>query len=184
MEQVNFDQSLRNIPFGSRKEYTKQMTHSIRRTIFNMRWAAAFYLGIIKSKEDEETKETFCFLTQRPAPFVEELKEFSSEVTRLIDDTRWRKHVTNPVQQNLRATLRDIQSQGDKMYVKSDKGDSFYLMKPQDYGSLLKNSLTSLYKKTSLDEVNATLKADRKIAVELELKTVSWSVHQGKHLDS
>ena len=53
MEQVNFDQSLRNIPFGSRKEYTKQMTHSIRRTLFNMRWAAAFYLGIIKSKDEE-----------------------------------------------------------------------------------------------------------------------------------
>ena len=43
-------------------------------------------------------------------------------------------------------------------------------MKPQDYGSLLKNSVTSLYKKSSLDDVDDTLKADKKIAEELELE--------------
>ena len=56
------------------------------------------------------------------------------------------------------------------MFVKSDKGASFYLMKPQDYGRLLKNSLTSLYKKSSLEDVNETLKADKKIAEEIELE--------------
>ena len=146
------------------------MTHSIRRTLFSRRWAAAYFLGYIKNKDDEEPKETYGFPTQKPAPFVEELKEFSSEVTRLIDETRWRKHYTNPVQQNLRATLRDIQNKDDKMFVKSDKGASFYLMKPEDYGGLLRNSVTSLYRKTSLDEVNDTLKADKKIAEELELE--------------
>ena len=37
MEQVDFDQSLKNIPFGGKKEYVKQMTHSIRKTDFSMR---------------------------------------------------------------------------------------------------------------------------------------------------
>ena len=73
-----------------------------------MRWSAAFYLGIIQS--NEEPKETFGFPTQNPAPFVEELKEFSSEVTRLIDETRWRKNFNNPVQQNLKTTIKDIQN--------------------------------------------------------------------------
>ena len=53
-----------------------------------MRWSAAYYLGYIKNKDDEEPKETYGFPTQKPAPFVEELKEFLSEVTRLIDETR------------------------------------------------------------------------------------------------
>ena len=51
MEEKDFNQSLKNIPFGARKEYTKQLTHSLRKTIFSMRWAAAFYLGILESSD-------------------------------------------------------------------------------------------------------------------------------------
>ena len=41
---------------------------------------------------------------------------------------------------------------------------------PDDYGGLLKNSITSLYRKSSLNEVNETLRDDKKIAEELELE--------------
>ena len=126
MEQVDFGQSLKNIPFGGKKEYVKQMTHSIRKTVFSMRWAAAFYLGIIK--ESDEVKETYGFNSQKKVPYVEELKDFCSEVTHLIDGVRWRKNVSNSVQQKLRDTIRDLAGNSDTpmMYAKADKSDKFY----------------------------------------------------------
>ena len=167
MEEKDFNQSLRNIPFGARKEYVKQLTNSVRRTVFSMRWAAAFFLNIIES--NDTNKETYGFPSQKKVPFVEELREFSSRVTDLIDNISWRTNVSNPVQQNLRNTLNDLNDHPDKMYVKSDKGDKHYVMSPEDYGSLLKNHLTSDYKKGSLDDFNRVLDADRQIAQELDI---------------
>ena len=83
MEQVDFGQSLKNIPFGGKKEYIKQTTHSIRKTVFAMRWAAAFYLGLIPPNDNP--KETYGFPSQKPVPQVDELKDFCSEATHLID---------------------------------------------------------------------------------------------------
>ena len=37
MDKINFGgKSVKNIPFGSRKEYSKQLTHSLRKTIQEM----------------------------------------------------------------------------------------------------------------------------------------------------
>ena len=42
-------------------------------------------------------------------------------------------------------------------------------MSPEDYGSLLKNHLTSGYKKGSLNDFNRVMDADRQIAKELDI---------------
>ena len=55
------------------------------------------------------------------------------------------------------------------MYVKSDKGDKHYMMSPEDYGSMLRNHITSGYKKGSLDAFNRAVESDRQIATELEI---------------
>ena len=79
MEQINFGgKSMKNIPYGSKQEYKKQMTHSVRKTLFAMRWAAFFYLGM--AKPEDEQKETYGFPSQKKVPRIDLLDEFSSEV--------------------------------------------------------------------------------------------------------
>ena len=78
MDKINFGgKSVKNIPFGSRKEYSKQITHSLRKTVFSMRWAAAFYLGILKS--NDEKKETYGLPSQATVPLVPELYNFCTD---------------------------------------------------------------------------------------------------------
>ena len=121
MEQINFGgKSMKNIPFGSKKEYTKQMTHSLRKTLFAMRWAAAFYLGLLPAPKNED-KETFGFPSQKTVPWVDQLADFSNEATQLIDNTKWRRNTSNPLQQEMRDIIRDNVTNNANMIGKADK---------------------------------------------------------------
>ena len=135
-----------------------------------MRWAAAFYLGIIK--ESDEVKETYGFNSQKKVPYVEELKDFCSEVTHLIDGVRWRKNVSNPVQQNLRDTIRDLAGNSDDpvMYAKADKSDKYYKLPPETYNKMLRDHITQDYKKGSIEDVNEVLRKDKILAQKLEIQ--------------
>ena len=71
MKQVNYETSMKNIPLGGKKEYTMQLTHSIRKVVYAMSWAAFIFLNDIQCKE----KETYGFRSQKKMPIVEELKD-------------------------------------------------------------------------------------------------------------
>ena len=63
---------MKNIPLGGNKEYVMQLTHSIRKVVYAMSWAAFIFLNDIQC----EDKETYGFRSQKPMPMVEELKDF------------------------------------------------------------------------------------------------------------
>ena len=71
MEQVNFETSMKNIPLGGKKEYAMQLTHSIRKVVYAMSWAAFIFLNDIQCEE----KETYGFRSQKKMPIVEELED-------------------------------------------------------------------------------------------------------------
>ena len=153
MDQVNFGgKSVKNIPLGSKKEYSKQMTHSIRKVVFNMRWAAAFALGIIQS--GKEKKETWGFPNQDTVPWVPELADFSNAVTSLIDGIKWRRYASNPLQQEMRTLMRDNLTNNPNMIGIADKTRNLYDVPAEDYDRRLHDHITQDYQKCSLDDFN------------------------------
>ena len=68
---------MKNIPLGGNKEYVMQLTHSIRKVVYAMSWAAFIFLNDIQC----EDKETYGFRSQKPMPMVEELKDFKDATT-------------------------------------------------------------------------------------------------------
>ena len=169
MEQINFGgKSMKNIPYGSKKEYAKQMTHSVRKTLFAMRWAAFFYLGM-NTKENEEEKETFGFPSQSKVPKIDELADFSNEVTDLIDKTKWRRNTSNPLQQEMRNIVRDNLTNNPNMIGKADKSSNWYNVTAEDYDRRFHDHITQDYKKGSLDDFNEVLRNDKAIAEDLEI---------------
>ena len=73
---------MKNIPLGGNKEFVMQLTHSIRKVVYAMSWAAFIFLNDIQC----EDKETYGFRSQKPMPMVEELKDFKDACT-----TQWNK---------------------------------------------------------------------------------------------
>ena len=43
MQQLKFETSMKNIPLGGNKEYVMQLTHSIRKVVYAMSWAAFIF---------------------------------------------------------------------------------------------------------------------------------------------
>ena len=74
MEQVKFETSMKNIPLGGKKEYAMQLTHSIRKVVYAMSWAAFIFLNNIQCEE----KETYGFRSKKKMPIVEELEDFKN----------------------------------------------------------------------------------------------------------
>ena len=74
MEQVKFETSMKNIPLGGKKEYAMQLTHSIRKVVYAMSWAAFIFLNDIQCEEKETCSTNgiqlnllfFCILSSLP----------------------------------------------------------------------------------------------------------------------
>ena len=60
----DFGYSLKNIPIPSKKEYSKELTHSVEKFVRNLRWRAHFFLN----PNDRPSKETYGFKYQSPTP--------------------------------------------------------------------------------------------------------------------
>ena len=44
---------MKNIPLGGKKEYVMQLTHSVRKVVYAMSWAAFIFLNNIQCEEKE-----------------------------------------------------------------------------------------------------------------------------------
>ena len=87
MEQVNWNLSLKNIPFPSRKSYLFELINSTASFAANLSWKVYFFLN----PTDNERKETFGFRTTEPAPFVVELKDFYDDLFELVNNVRFKR---------------------------------------------------------------------------------------------
>ena len=132
-----------------------------------MRWAAAFYLGILKS--NDEKKETYGLPSQATVPLVPELYNFSNAVTELITGTKWRRNVNNPLQQEMKNVMRDNLTNNANMIGLADKSGNMYDVTPEDYDQRLHDHITQDYRKGSLDQFNEVAKKDKIIAKKLDI---------------
>ena len=106
------------------------------------------------------------FISAKPPPIIQELKEFKNDLVDLIQNIKFRQ-VPNNFQNKLQKDLNHVKKD-DHLYIPADKTNSYYRAKPADYEHLLEQSIHKNYKKTDRAAVNNIIKAD---------------IHMGKKLD-
>ena len=142
-----------------------QLTHSIRKVVYAMSWAAFIFLNDIQC----EDKETYGFRSQKPMPMVEELKDFKDACVDLIGGIKWRRNASNPLQSKLKEDIKKI-NKNPNVIVAADKSHNHYEMEPEHYSKLLHDHITKDYKKSSPDEFDRVTAKDKKLAEDLDLE--------------
>ena len=112
-------------------------------------------------------KETYGFISTKPSPIIQELKEFENDLVDLIQNIKFR-HVPSHFQNKLQKDLNHIKKD-DHLYIPADKTSNYYRIKPADYKILLEKSIHKNYKKTDRAAINNIIKADIHIAKNLDL---------------
>ena len=145
MKKFHFKHSLKNIPLGNRKQYHSIMISKVESLIQRMRWK------LIAVKSEKVNQENhYGFKTTNNAPQIDELKPFEDDVYKLITSIEFKK-VNNDFQTSLQNTIKSIKDSKD-IIIESDKTKNLYSIPPNEYQTILKDNITSVYKKS--DETN------------------------------
>ena len=117
-----------------------------------MRWA------VIHDKQKEKIDEsergnTYDFRTSARAPACPELKEFEDDLFGLIRDIE-RRHISDPLQDRMKADLTYIKSLQNEIVVCSDKTSQLYIMNVEEYKAFQKREIMKNYRRVDVDVVN------------------------------
>ena len=111
--------------------------------------------------------EIYGFISTKPPPIIQELKEFENDLVDLIQNIKF-IHVPNHFQNKIQKDLNHIMKD-DQLYIPADKTNNDYRVKPADYEHLLEKSIHKNYEKTDRSAINNIIKADIHIAKKLDL---------------
>ena len=159
----DFGYSLKNIPIPSKKEYLKELTHSVEKFVRNLRWRAHFFLN----PNDRPSKETYGFKSIRAPPQIKELKQFEDRLFTLIRNIEFRPY-TNTFQEKLRRDIKVIED-SDDVFVAADKTTNYYKLTPAEHDELLQKNIQKDYKKVKEEDIIPSVMKQIDIVEELDI---------------
>ena len=165
MEQVNFGYSMKNIGIPGKQEYILRLTHSVNKFCNNLRWRVYFFLF---PNEAPAKKVTYGFKSLKPAPAIDQLKDFQDKLVDLIQKVETKK-VKNNFQEKLKKDAEKVRKD-KKLYIGADKSTNFYKMDTNSHDALLKKNVTKDYKKTNEDRVSNINVKQKEIVTKLDLE--------------
>ena len=112
-------------------------------------------------------KQNFGFNTTNSPPQLKELVAFEDDLFTMIKELKFRQ-VRNSFQNDLTKRVQEIRN-SKEIIVKADKTRNLYKIPVDQYRNLLRNNITSEYKKSSDNEVNKVNKEASKIAKKLKI---------------
>ena len=145
MEKINFGYSLKNIPIPSSKQYHKCFIDKLNSFIRRVRWKVFFYENDDEDSYDVNKSDTFGFASDRFPPQNEALRPFEMDLYELARSITF-KPMTNSFQNSLQKDIQSIKS-SNKMFVAANKTTNIYKMDVDNYRKLLRDNITSTYKK-------------------------------------
>ena len=154
---------MKNIPNYSKLQYQKVLTSKTESFIKRMRWK----LFAIQNPNSMTKKITYGFNTTNPPPQIPELKPFEDDMFELI-----RKIEYQPVQTDFQSKLKeDIQKikNTQEIIVSADKSNNKYAIPVHDYKKILLENMTKEYKKSTIDNVQATNREAANLTNKLEI---------------
>ena len=107
-----------------------------------------------------DQKETYVFISTKPPPIIQELKEFENDLVDPIQNIKFR-HVPNHFPNKLQKDLNHIKKDGH-LYIPADKTNNYY-------EHLFEKSIYKNYKKTDRSAISNITKTDIHIAKKLDL---------------
>ena len=155
---------MKNIPVPSNTEYIKRLIEKVENFTKRLRWRVFFFLNP-QSKTDH--KETYGFKSPKSPPFIPQLKHFEDDLLKLIEEVRFRK-ISSPLQNELKKDMTRIRNEKN-ILAPADKTSNYYSVTPQQYDSLMKDNVTSSYKKSDQQTEHVTNIEAKRIAEDLEL---------------
>ena len=120
---------MKNITIPRKQEYTLQLILSVSKFVSNIRKRAYFYLNPIPA--GTEKKETFGFRSQKPAPYMPELKGFEDKLYDLTKSVEFRETKTI-FQTKMARDLKDIDRE-HKIYMAADETNNFYKVEKETF---------------------------------------------------
>ena len=163
MEQINYEQSLKNIPVPDRKKYCHMLINSAEKFLKNARWRAYFFLNPSTSN----SKNNFGFRSLKAAKASKEMKNFEHDFIKLVSSIEFR-NPSNPFQDKLKSTCESINSDS-KLIIPADKTTNFYRLEPEMYENLLEKNIQKDYKKENESAVKKINLAHSKITKDLDI---------------
>ena len=166
MERINLGYSIKNIPIPNEKSYLNQLIEKIEAVIKRMRWKAIFFTGE-NDEEDHTIPERYGLKSETCPKQQEELKPFESDLIQLVKEIKFRR-VKNSFQKKLAQDLKNINS-SQKTVTPADKTTNMYRLEKAEYQKLLRDSITTTYKKASTKLEQKINAAEKKLAKDKNL---------------
>lgn len=169
MDRKNFGYSLKNIPIPSNQGYLKCLIGKVENFIRRIRWKAYFFEKQTVNN-DEEKKENFGFKSNAAPPPNDALAAFENDLYEMVRSIEFKSSTSkNGFQRQLDKDAKDIASSPDVL-VFADKTTNLYSVKPETYKKLLKENITTTYKKTTASTRLEINKEAKRIAQQLKLE--------------
>ena len=165
MEQVNFDQSLKNIPVPDTKTYREGLICALDKVIKAFRWKAKFFL---KPKANQIKKENYGLNSIKSPEAIPELKNFENDLINLAQNIKYRQY-ENKTQKNLKNTCDKIKME-PKLIIPADKTSNFYKLDGAQYEELRSKDVQKCYKKEKIQTFIKVNKEHIKIAEKLDIE--------------
>jgi hypothetical protein len=110
-----------------------------------MRWKALFFMNKLSDNNDSTNYVNYGIKTAKCPPYIKEMSMFEKELLNLVKNIKFRK-INNAFQEKI---SRDIKSfhVSPKTLIQADKTSNMYILSKDEYNHLLKNAITSTYKK-------------------------------------
>ena len=113
-----------------------------------MRWRAIFFINNNKeASEDYKEGFNYCLKSGRSPLQVKDLIQFEDDLVRIVKELKFHK-VKNNFQTKLHDDMKRVQT-SNKTLTPADKTSNIYRLHKNDYQNLLRNAITTSYKKAN-----------------------------------
>ena len=165
---------MKNIPIPPRNSYLKKLIEKTESVIKRMRWKA-FFFEQNKDKnntdhnndDDNIDNNNFGFKSRKCPPQNEDLNNFETDVYEMIKNIEFRQ-IRDDFQDHLQQDIRKINN-STKTFIPADKTTNYYEVDKASHDKLLKDNITSTYKKANSNTITAINKEAQVIATNLNI---------------
>ena len=141
------------------------MIRSVEKFGRNISWRALFKLN---TNIVSRAKETFGFRSTKAPPRIKELKDFESDLVKLVQTVKFRKR-SNPFLEKLKEETKKIAAQKN-LIIPADKTTNNYLVPPDKHKEMIGKEIQKNYRKENRNNVEEVRKKHSDTAHELELE--------------
>ena len=167
MKSFRFNYSTKNIPIPPRNTYTiKKLIEKVESVIKRMRWKAYFFDNDIGNSENNSNK--YGFKSRNCPPQNNDMEKLEDDVLLMIKNIEFRR-VNNDFQSKLKDDIKKISS-SNNVFVFADKTANMYELSKDQYDKLLRDNITSTYRKTNDSIIKSVNKEANGIAVKLGIQ--------------